>query len=215
MIALRCNVVSFDIDGTLTIGHGWFYIASSSGRLDSYIESTSAFRAGMIGEDEHLANLLNIAAGLPLDSVEKMLEDTPRLENIASGIRYLKDRGFRTYLLTHNPDYVCRWYAEKYGMDGFRCARQSVRNGIICRAHGVHADKVGWLNEMCRRESVPRSSVVHVGDGLSDADVFGIAGMGIALNTRIRGAIRRADASINTTDMMDVVRTIADMCSEG
>ena len=203
------RVVSFDIDGTLTLGHGWFYISSALGRLDDYAATTAGYRAGMIGEDEHLSNLLNIAAGSTTDEIVKILETIPLIENIAKGIQLLKDEGMRTYLLTHNPGYVCLWYQEAFGLDGFRCSRQAVRKGRICRAPNVHADKIGWLGEICRAEGLVPANVVHVGDSDSDAAVFRQAGIGIAVNAGSRSARDVATLAINTSDMMDIVLAVA------
>lgn len=203
------SIVTFDIDGTLTLGHGWFYIASSLGRLDDYASTTAEYRAGRIGEDEHLSNLLNIAAGSTTEEIREILGTIPRIENIGKGIEELKARGMRTYLLTHNPGYICRWYQEVFGIDGFRCSRQAVRKGRICRAMNAHADKIGWLGEICETEGVHPGEVVHVGDSASDAAVFRRAGMGIAVNTRNRNARMAASVAINTSDMMDIVLAVA------
>ena len=115
----------------------------------------------------------------------------------------------RTYLLTHNPGYVCAWYRDAFGLDGFRCARQAVRKGRICRAPNVHADKIGWLGDICRTEGVAPANVVHVGDSDSDAMVFRHAGMGIAVNARSRSAREAATLAINTADMMDIALAVA------
>lgn len=202
------SIVTFDIDGTLTMGHGWYYIAKSLGRLSEYNRTTEEFRRGVIGEDEHLANLLNLAAGFPARKVHGILERTPRLENIGEGMGRLRKEGLRIYLLTHNPAYVCEWYMERFGIDGFRGARQAVRNGVVCRTARVHADKVAWMNDICALECIAPERVVHVGDGVADEAVFGRAGMGIAVNTKLRSTRRGASVSVNTTDMLDVVREI-------
>lgn len=203
------SIISFDIDGTLTLGHGWYYLASALGREGEYRRTMALYTRGTIGEDTHLTNLLNIAAGFRPGDIEAALRTTPRLENISRGMEALRRKGMRTYLLTHNPAYICGWYVREFGMDGYRCARQVVRNGAICNAAGVHADKVAWMRDICSKESTSPANLIHVGDGLSDCEVFRRSGMGIALNTRLREVRRSASTALNTTDMMDVVRAVA------
>lgn len=204
------RLVSFDIDGTLTLGHGWFYIASELGRLDRFMSSSDAFGRGDIGEDEHLANLLNIAAGVRSERVVHALKRTQRIDNIGDGLERLKRAGLRTYLLTHNPSYVCRWYVKEFGFDGYRGAAQQVRNGKICRTTG-RADKVECMRLICNKERVSPEALVHVGDGESDASVFKLAGHGIAVNSRSRVAIRASTISLNTTDMNEIVDAVLDL----
>lgn len=210
----RYRAVTFDIDGTLTIGHGWFYIAEMLGRGGEYRKTTAAYRSGSIGEDEHLSNLLNMAAGCSVGMVEEALERTPKLDNIAEGIRVLEDNGFRTFLLTHNPQYVCRWYASRYGLHGYGCAEQPVQDGMIGRADGIHADKGAWLARLCRREGIDPSQTIHAGDSESDALIFRLAGLGIGVNSRNSSVRTLGRACVNTTDMMDVVESILSAASE-
>ena len=73
----------------------------------------------------------------------------------------------------------------------------------------MHADKIGWLGEICRAEGVVPANVVHVGDSDSDAMVFRHAGMGIAVNARSRSAREAATLAINTADMMDIALAVA------
>lgn len=201
------RVVSFDIDGTLTLGHGWFYIATALGRVESFRRSAAAFRRHEIDEDEHLTNLLNIAAGFPAVRVVEALRKTPRIENIPEGLQKLKNAGIRPYLLTHNPSYVCKWYVEEFGFSGYKGAMQAVRKGTICRTSG-HADKVEWMRQICSRENIDPSGMMHVGDGDSDASVFALVGGGVAVNSKSRAAIRTSGRSLNTTDMMDIVKAV-------
>lgn len=210
---MKFEAVSFDIDGTLTLGHGWYYIAEALGKSADYAATTSRFRAGAIGEGRHLANLLNIAAGTAASELYPVLARTPKIENIAAGMRRLKEAGLGTFLLTHNPGYVCRWYAGEFGIDGYEGARQNVRGGIVCRVHDVRPEKVAWMRKLCRRERISPESLIHVGDSTSDAEVFGNVGMGIALNSNNRLAIAGAAVSLNTADMIEVVETILEKLS--
>jgi phosphoserine phosphatase len=208
---MRPGMVTFDIDGTLTIGHGWYYIAGMLGRGKDYLNSTRLYRSGRIGEGEHLNNLLNLAAGRTVDDIAGILEKVPLIDNISEGITQLKDEGFGTYLLTHNPEYVCTWYARRFGFDGYMCSAQKVDGKTILRAESAAPDKLAWLDRFCLGRGLRQEKILHIGDSASDRRVFIRTGLGIAVNTRDRSVISSATAHLNTTDMNDIVEKVLEI----
>ncbi len=205
---MRQKIVTFDIDGTLTIGHGWFYIASLLGKADEYLEYTAMFRSGRTGEAEHLSNLLSIAEGVPVLKIHSILRSVPKLRNLSAAVRMLSANGLETMLLTHNPQYVCEWYEKRFGFSDHGSAYQPVENGVVCRAGTLRPDKVAWLKQMCAERRISPRDVLHVGDSASDAAVFRATGSGIAVNSREGETTGSAAAAINTTDMKDVAKLI-------
>jgi len=206
---LPWRLVTVDIDGTLTIGHGWRPIAEAFGGVPAFEESNRRFFAGDIGEDAHLTNLLRITTGRTVAEVETVLCATPKLVGIPEGIAGLHRRGVRVDLLTHNPDYVADWYRRSFGFDEFAAvSAQPVVDGRIGAPVGVRADKPGALRSLLAHERLPASSVVHVGDGRSDAALFSIVGAGIALNSPYADVRNAADLAVTTNDFRDVVKGI-------
>ena len=204
------RLVTVDIDGTLTVGHGWRPIARSFGRLSAFEETNRRFFAHEISEDAHLTNLLAIATGHTVAEVEAILASTPKLAGIAPGVARLHERGARVALLTHNPDYVAEWYRRTFGFDGFEAvSAQRVENGVIGPPVGVRADKPAGLRSLLSREKVPAHEVVHVGDGWSDAELFRLVGGGVALNSPYPEVARAADLALSTRDFRDVVEGIS------
>ena len=200
------RLVTVDIDGTLTRGHGWKEVAREFGRLPAFEETNRLFFAHRIDEDTHLANLLRIASGHTVAEVESVLERTPKIDGIAEGIAELHERGARVALLTHNPTYVADWYRRRFGFDeGEAVSAQPVDGGRIGPPIGVRADKPGGLRVLLARTGVPASTVVHVGDGWSDAEVFRLVGAGVALNSPYPEVARLADLALVTDDFRDVV----------
>lgn len=204
------RLVTVDIDGTLTRGHGWSEVARAFDRLPAFEETNQRFFAHQIDEDTHLANLLRIASGHTVSEVEAVLERTPRLAGIAEGIARLHELGARAALLTHNPNYVADWYRRTFGFDDSESVTsQPVDGGRIGPPVNVRADKPGGLRALLARLRVPASAVVHVGDGWSDAEVFRLVGAGVALNTPYPEVARIADLALVTQDFRDVVAGIA------
>jgi len=203
------RLVTVDIDGTLTVGHGWRPIAEAFGGLPAFEESNRRFFAGEIGEDAHLTNLLRITTGRTVAEVEAVLGATPKLDGIPQGIAALHQRGVRVDLLTHNPEYVADWYRRTFGFDeSAAVSAQPVVDDRIGAPAGVRADKPGALRSLLAREHLPARSVVHVGDGRSDAALFPLVGAGVALNSPYADVRRAADLVVTTKDFRDVVEGI-------
>ena len=206
------RLVTVDIDGTLTRGHGWQEVARAFDRLPAFEETNRRFFARQIDEDTHLGNLLRIASGHTVSEVEAVLERTPKLAGIAEGIRRLHELGARAALLTHNPNYVVDWYQRTFGFDDSESVTsQPVEGGRIGLPVDVRADKPGGLRALLVRTGIPAPAVVHVGDGWSDAEVFRLVGAGVALNTPYPEVARIADLALVTQDFRDVVAGISEL----
>ncbi|MCI4327355.1 MAG: HAD hydrolase family protein [Thermoplasmata archaeon] len=201
------RLVSVDIDGTLTLVHGWEVIASRLGRSEGYDQTERLYRAGTIGEDEHLRNLLALAEGATMAELDAILAGTPRVEAIDSAVERLHAYGCRVALLTHNPPYVTDWYCRTFGFDAADglASAPTCAGGRVEAPVGTRADKVGGLDRLCRRFSVPRGRVAHVGDGLADAEVFPLVGFGVAFRSRIPEVRAAADAVLDSPDLPAVV----------
>ncbi|MGI0055441.1 MAG: HAD family hydrolase [Thermoplasmata archaeon] len=199
-------LVTFDIDGTLTIGHGWAHLADAFGRRSQYDETNRRYLAGAVGEDEQLANLLALAEGRTLEEVGAALESTPKIEGIGESISAIHEHGARAALLTHNPAFVCEWYVKRFGFDDFEgTTTPATVGGKIPPSGPVRADKRRSLERLLGRAGAPAARTVHVGDSRADAAIFPLIGGGVALNSRIESVRTAADAVIDTADLRDLL----------
>lgn len=209
MDRFRWRLVTVDIDGTLTRGHGWRPIAAAFGRTSEFEASNRQFYAHEIGEDQHLANILGIATGHTVAEVEAIVERTPKLDGIAEGVRVLHRHGARVALLSHNPSYVTSYYRRTFAFDDEEGVdAQAITDGRIGPPAGVHADKVQAVELLLVRAGAQRFETVHVGDGWSDARVFRTVGGGVALNSFLPEVRAAADLSLSTRDFRDVTAAL-------
>lgn len=199
------RLVTFDIDGTLTVGHGWRFLAEQTGQLARYSETNDAFFAGREGEDVHLKKLLELAVGLPLTRVEQILEATPKVRGIRETVDALHARGAKAGLLSHNPGYVCAWYARRFGFDDWEGTEAPVVDGVVAPLGEVRADKRRGMERLLERLSVPARATCHVGDGTADGAVFPQVGLGIAVNTGLVELLALADVSLTLDDLTAVL----------
>ncbi len=203
------RLVTVDIDGTLTRGHGWLDIARAFGRQDDYSRSNRRLRAREIGEDEHLTDLLDIATGRTVEEVDRILDQTPRLDGIREALGELHRLGTRVALLTHNPDYVIDYYQREFGFDdgeGVIVPRDGA--GRLAPPGSVRADKITGLHRLIARASTEPAHTAHIGDGWADVPVFREVGAGIALNSTLDEVNRAADRVLRTTDFREVIAAL-------
>jgi phosphoserine phosphatase len=203
------RLVTVDIDGTLTLVHGWKVLAERFGRTDQYERAMAGIRGGTATEDATIAALVSIAVGRTVPEVRQVLADTPKLAHIPEGVRRLHDEGVKVALLTHNPPYVTDWYRGFAGFDDAGGVRGTqATEPAIGPPIGFRVDKLGSLREIEVRQGVVPSAVVHVGDARPDAAVFPHVGAGVALNAERRTVDEAADLALHTHDFGEVVEAI-------
>ena len=212
LVDLPYRLVTVDIDGTLTDGHGWRYIADRLGRRAEYDATQALFAAGATDEDQHLRRLLTLARGVSRRQLAEILSSTPRVAGISAGVRELHRAGAKVALLTHNPWYVGTWYVREFHLDGFdgMAGSPRFRGGKVApEVDGARADKPGGLARLIRRFRVRPGEVAHVGDGLADAAIFPRVGLGVAFGTFEEAVRRAADVVVPGKDFRAVVRALA------
>ncbi len=203
------RLVTFDIDGTLTRGHGWVPIAAAFGRTADFERTNRRFFAREESEDAHLEALLDLATGRTVAEVEAVLERTPRLDGIREAVDRVVELGATPALLTHNPPYVLRWYQRTFGFrDGSGVDVQAIVHGRIGPPGPVSADKVAGLRALLGRTGARPSEAVHIGDGWADVPVFRAAGAGVALNSSLPDVRAAADLVLDASDLRPVVAAL-------
>jgi HAD superfamily phosphoserine phosphatase-like hydrolase len=204
---LRYRLITTDLDGTLTAGHGWGFLAERLGRRRQFDDTQREFVSGRIGEDEHLRNLLSIAEGAPRSVVRRVLADTPRVGGIHEGIRRIHEAGAKVALLTHNPAYVSDWYLRKFGFDAADGIAESpkFRGGLVGTGRDARADKPAAMARLRSRFGVSLQEVAHVGDGRADAAIFPLVGLGVAFGARDPIVRKAADVTVEGRDFRRVV----------
>ena len=204
------RLVSFDLDGTLTTEHGWLAVARATHRLPEYERSQAAFFGRSIGEDAHLDDLLALAVGMRVVDLEAILATTPKIAGISATLGALRRAGVRVALLTHNPEYVCAWYARTFGFDDFEGVDgHRVEDGRIVGNGPAHADKLTGLARLLRRTGARATEAAHVGDGWADAAIFPHVGFGVAFHTALPEVRRAADATVDGSDLGAILPALA------
>jgi phosphoserine phosphatase len=210
--AFPYRLVTVDIDGTLTAGHGWRYLAERRGRLADYHQTQSDFSAGRSDEDVHLRHLLDLATGVSRRELDDIERHTPRVPGIRSGVDRLHSEGCRVALLTHNPTYLCDWYREEFGFDasdGILHSPKFHAGQAQAPDDRVRVDKPGGARRLAQRFGVPLGATAHVGDGVADAEAFPVVGLGVAFGATDPAVKAAADLIVESRDFRSVVAALA------
>ncbi|MCI4358688.1 MAG: haloacid dehalogenase-like hydrolase [Thermoplasmata archaeon] len=214
MVRLPFDLVTVDIDGTLTLESGWKFFAEELARSDRYADLNDEYLAGAESENVHLRRLLTIAEGIPLLRLEGLMEATPKLKRIEETVRSLKEAGAHPVLLSHNPGYVSEWYARRFGFEDWdgtsHRSSPEVIDGVVGPPGEIVADKPGGLKRLVGRYATSPGRVAHVGDGPPDATIFQRVGFGVAMNATLPEVARAANASLRTSDfgaILEALRT--------
>ncbi|MCI4346642.1 MAG: HAD-IB family phosphatase [Thermoplasmata archaeon] len=206
------KLVSLDVDGTLTRGHGWKFIAAELGRADEFRRINAEFLSGTKGEEEHLRSLLRLARGHRVDEVEAILERAPKIAGIAETVSALHAKGARVALLTHNPDYVCAWYVRRYSLDGYSgTSITRIHDGRLEDPGPLRPDKLAGLGGLLERWGLSARECAHVGDGRADARVFPYLGAGIAFNSSDPKVLSAADAVVRAENLESILPVLAEL----
>ncbi|MHB1435814.1 MAG: HAD family hydrolase [Thermoplasmata archaeon] len=206
------KLLTVDIDGTLTRGHGWQFIADGFGRRNEYEAAMEEFRRGAVSEDRHLERLLTLASGHTVEEVHALVASTPRIHGIRETNDRLHAQGIRVAILSHNPPYIGRWYADRFGFDAFAVMPGTYGEaGLLPEPVGIRADKPGALRRLLEQFRIPADRVLHVGDGTADAALFPLVGGGVAFNSERVDVRAAADAVVEADDWAAILPIVREL----
>ena len=111
-----------------------------------------------------------------------LISDAVRPES-AEAVQYLRDKGFRTYMLTGDRTEAAAWVADAIGLDGYEAGL--LPEGKVTAMRRLSGDR----GEAAR--------TAFVGDGINDAPILALSHVGIAMGgVGTEAAIEAADAVI-------------------
>lgn len=206
------KLVTFDIDGTLTRGHGWRFLAEHTGQRAAFEATNRRFFAGESDENAHLRALLDLAVGRTPADVLAIVAAGPKIAGIRESVEELHRRGAQVALLSHNPEFIEAWYQSTYGFDdaeGIQATR--LIDGRVVPYPPLNAEKLVWMHRLLSRRGLAAEGTVHVGDGRADALVFPHVGGGVALNSELPEVRAAADLALEADDLRSLVPRLAEL----
>ncbi len=190
------QMIVFDMDSTLTEIEVIDELAKEAGVGDRVVSITARTMNGELSFKEALRERVGLLKGLPVSALETVYKRMPFTPGAEKLIAVLKHLGYRTAVFSGGFDYFTSRVEKTLELDD-TCANQlEILDGKLTgRVVGEIVDgkrKVALMEEIARREAIPLSKVIAVGDGANDLPMINRAGLGIAFCAKpsVRAAAR-------------------------
>lgn len=186
------KLVCFDVDGTLVEGNAWWMLTSALGYpLEKINNIFNQAKEGKISfrEGERLfTKMFQDSGNATREFIANFFESIDVKPEAKDLIHYLKQKGYKIYLISGGIDIYVNSIARKIGVDGFyaNSSLEFNQKGIL---QGIHyrenqkGVKTEQLQELVRKIGIDMNNVVFIGDSENDIDVFKATKHGIAVST--------------------------------
>lgn len=172
---MKDYILLFDLDSTLTAEEILPKISNSVGKTDEMRQLTEATMIGEIPFRESFLQRVELLSSIPVSEVQNIV-DGVKLNNKL--IKFLQDNKDCCYIVTGNLNvWICK-LLERLGL----------QNNCYCSSARVENDKLIGVESIVDKKAITSSfdsKIIAVGDGNNDAEMIGMADIGIGF-----GAIR-------------------------
>ena len=182
------RLVVMDVDSTLIENEVVNLLADEAGMGDEVSRITAAAMAGEVDFEESLRQRVKLLAGLDEAALEAVSGRITVTKGARTFIRTLKRLGLVTAIVSAGFTRFADALAEDLEIDYSLSNTLEVEEGRLTGGlTGELVDgprKARFLEDIARKEDVPLTQVVAVGDGANDLDMLAAAGLGIAFNAK-------------------------------
>jgi phosphoserine phosphatase len=194
------RLVVMDVDSTLVQGEVIEMLAQRAGVLDQVAEITARAMRGELDFADSLRARVRFLRGLPATALDEVRDAVALTPGARTLIRTLKRLDYRCAIVSGGFTHITDSLAANLGIDHVAANTLEVVDAVLTgELVGPVLDRAGKaaaLIRFARREGVPLSQTVAIGDGANDLDMIAAAGLGIAFNAKpmVRDA---ADTAVN------------------
>ena len=180
------KLIFFDLDGTLLPGTtASLEIARATGTTAELLELERSFCAGTCTAYEFAAAVATLWSQVTMTTVAKAFSDSPKLKNIETTLKLVRDLGWRSCLITMSPMFFaaeCRsWGFDFIHASEFETPAHPHAVGLPLKILSPE-DKVRIAQELCREYRTTLAGSVAFGDSFSDLLLFERVGFSVAVN---------------------------------
>ena len=186
------KAIIFDIDGTLSHDISWTKLTLMLGAsVPDHEQIYDDFKNGRMEYEESKKALLKLWRGdgeVTKAKLEKLFNDWELKPDAKEVFDYLKNKGYRTCLVTGSVDLFAEVIARRLGADEYYAntiLHWDENNHLHDYTYEIHAGdkKLAQLMEFCKKNSIDPSECVAVGDDTNDTELFKITKRGVAVES--------------------------------
>lgn len=164
------RIFLFDLDATVTKTEILPALAAQVGMQTEMQEMTEKTMRGEIPFQSSFLNRVEMLKTIPVSTVANIVEKTPLNDKV---VQFIREHAERCYIVTGNIDVWIEKLIKKIGLPMTHC---------YCSTASVENDAIVTVNSVVDKEKVVKQfvvPVVAVGDGSNDAEMIGLAEVGI------------------------------------
>lgn len=186
------KIICFDVNGTLIEEKSWEILTCGRKDIEEKIEKTfNLYFKNEIKIDEAWATLVKILKRAGMSSRDYIYSCWNNGGNFKEGaeeiISYLKDKGYKIYLVSCSIDAYLNHITRKMDLDGVYSGSHLIFDdtGELISIESECMEGRGFkkecLEKLAQEEEVDVKNIIFVGDGDNDVGVFKMTEHGIAM----------------------------------
>jgi HAD superfamily phosphoserine phosphatase-like hydrolase len=197
------KIICFDVNGTLIEEKSWEVLTCGRKDIEKKIEENfDAFYRKEIAIDEAWSILVGILKDAGISSRDYMYKCWEGKVNFKEGaeeiISYLKEKGYKIYLISCSIDAYLNHIAREMGLDGVYAGSHLMFDDsselVLIESECMEGSnfKKKSLERLVEEEEASVQDIVFVGDGDNDIEAFKMTGHGIAMGSKSRELLKNS-----------------------
>lgn len=178
------GVIAFDMDSTFVEEEGVDEIARTLGISEKITALTREAMEGKIDFDTSFTRRIGMLKGTPKDILHQVCEQMTLSPGLATILPVLKEKGFRTAIISGGLDIFTERLKEKYSLDFAFSNSVSIQDDVLTDEIALpimNAEKKKQtLINLAAELAISRENIIACGDGANDIPMLVHAGNGVA-----------------------------------
>jgi len=205
----KLGLVVFDVDGTLIkVESSWQHLHEQLGTWDRGRKYAEQFFQGFITYEDWARLDASLWRGLPLDRVQRIVNDIPYRDGARETITTLRRGGLLVVLLSAGLSIITDRIRGEIGVEDSLANDLVVKDGFLTgevKVNVTFRNKGEVLDGILKKFGVTPDECAAVGDDETLIPLFEKVGLGIAFNPRKKVVEKHADVVVKGNDLRQVL----------
>ncbi|MFH1307252.1 MAG: HAD-IB family phosphatase [archaeon] len=178
-------IIFFDMDKTLTPEISAVFLGTQLGKEAEVLELEELVGSKKISDEKFIVDLGQLARGYSVQQLREFYEKMPLIPGIADTMKAIKEKKFKSAIITSGVGLFSQFLCEDYGFDRYYANTTLMQGSLI---QGFSAPYIGrnekpdFVYQFCNQEQIEPKACFAVGDSPSDIPMFRSVGTSIAIN---------------------------------